>query len=67
MTTLEEVKEAVAKLSRRDRAVLMAELIAMEETELDAALDRGLKDVEEGRVRAVEEVMEMIPGWAHKD
>jgi len=33
---------------------------------LEAALDRGLKDVEAGRVRPVEEVKAMIPRWTSK-
>jgi len=33
---------------------------------LEAALQRGLKDVEAGRIRPVEEVKAMIPGWTSK-
>jgi predicted transcriptional regulator len=33
---------------------------------LEAALDRGLKDVEAGRVRPVKEVKAMIPRWTSK-
>jgi predicted transcriptional regulator len=33
---------------------------------LEGALDRGLKDVEAGRVHPVEEVKAMIPRWTSK-
>jgi predicted transcriptional regulator len=33
---------------------------------LEAALERGLKDVEAGRVRPVKEVKAMIPRWTSK-
>ena len=33
---------------------------------LEAALERGLKDVEAGRVRPVEEVKTMLPRWTSK-
>jgi len=33
---------------------------------LEAALGRGLKDVEAGRVQPVEEVKAMIPRWTSK-
>jgi len=49
---------------------LTAELFAMnaepDSAALEAALQRGLKDVEAGRVRPVEEVKAMIPGWTSK-
>ena len=34
-----------------------------DETELEAALGRGLLDVEAGRVRPIEDVRDMIPRW----
>ena len=70
MSTLQEIKTAIAHLSTHDKALLAAELFAMEmrpdEAALAAALDRGLKDVEAGRVRPIEEVKAMIPRWASK-
>jgi predicted transcriptional regulator len=70
MSTLHEIKTAIAHLDPRERAILTAELFAMEsepnERELEAALERGLRDVEAGRVRPIEEVRDMIPGWVSK-
>jgi predicted transcriptional regulator len=61
---------AIAGLDAREKAILAAELFAMESepdgAELEAALERGLRDVEAGRVRPMEEVREMIPGWVSK-
>ena len=70
MSTLQEIKSAIANLSPHDKALLSAELFAMnaepDSAALEAALQRGLKDVEAGRVRPVEEVKAMIPGWTSK-
>lgn len=70
MSTLHEIKMAIEHLNPRDKALLAAELFAMEPepdaVELDAALERGLRDVEAGRVRPIEEVRAMIPGWISK-
>ena len=70
MSTLHEIKTAIGHLNPRDKALLTAELFAMESepdaTELQAALDRGLRDVEAGRVRPIEDVRAMIPGWISK-
>ena len=70
MSTLQEIKVAIAHLDPREKAILAAELFALEsepdETELDAALERGLRDVEAGRVRPIEEVRDMIPRWISK-
>ena len=70
MSTLHEIKTAIGHLNPRDKALLTAELFAMESepdaTELEAALDRGLRDVEAGRVRPIEDVRAMIPGWISK-
>jgi len=66
MTTLLEIKSAIAHLNSRDRAVLTAELFALEEPdaiELEASLDRGLLDVATGRVRPIEDVKKLIPQW----
>jgi len=70
MSTLQEIKAAIAHLDQREKAILAAELFAMEsepnETELEASLDRGLRDVEAKRVRPIEEVRGMISGWISK-
>ncbi len=70
MSTLQEIRTAIARLEPRDRAILQAELFAMapdlDDAELDAALARGLRDVEAGRVRPIEEVSALIPGWISK-
>ncbi len=70
MSTLHEIKTAIAQLDPREKAILTAELFAMEagpdEKELEAALDRGLQDVAAGRVRPIEDVRDMIPRWASK-
>jgi predicted transcriptional regulator len=68
VSTLQEIKTAIAKLNPRDKALLAAELFATSDAEadLDAALQRGLNDVEAGRVRPIEEVRSMIPRWTSK-
>ena len=70
MSTLQEIKSAIENLSPHDKALLTAELFATnaepDSVALDAALERGLKDVEAGRVRSVEEVKAMIPRWTSK-
>jgi len=70
MSTLHEIKTAIAHLNPREKAILTAELFAMasepDEKELEAALERGLQDVEAGRVRPIEEVRDMIPRWVSK-
>ena len=70
MSTVQEIKTAIAKLNPRDRALLAAELFATndatDDAELEVALQRALKDVEAGRVRAVDEVKTMIPRWTSK-
>jgi predicted transcriptional regulator len=70
MSTLEEIKAAIAHLSAHDKALLAAEMFVMNtepnDVALEAALERGLKDVEAGRVRSIEEVKGMIPGWTSK-
>ena len=70
MSTLQEIKTAIAHLNAHDKALLAAELFATsaepDEAALEVALERGLKDVEAGRVRAVEEVKRMIPRWISK-
>jgi hypothetical protein len=70
MSTLQEIKSAIANLSPHDKALLTAELFATsgepDDGALEAALERGLIDVEAGRVRPVEEVKAMVPGWTSK-
>jgi predicted transcriptional regulator len=70
MSTLQEIKTAIAHLNAHDKALLAAELFAMnaepDEAALEAALERGLKDVEAGRVRPVEELKSMLPRWTSK-
>jgi predicted transcriptional regulator len=66
MSTLQEIKSAIANLSAHDKALLTAELFATNAEPDDAALERGLKDVEAGRVRPVEEVKTMLPRWTSK-
>ncbi len=70
MSTVEEIKTAIARLNERDRALLTAELFASnaepDEAALNASLDRGLDDVAAGRVRPVDEVKAMIPRWTSK-
>lgn len=69
MSTLTEIKTAISQLDARDRALLAAEFIAFDEPatddpQLQAALARGLADVQAGRVRPAEEVRGLISTWA---
>jgi len=70
MSTLEEIKTAIVHLNPHEKAILVAELFAMnaepDEAELKNALDRGLADVTAGRVRPIEDVKTMIPQWSSK-
>lgn len=70
MSPLQEIKSAIAHLNAHDKALLAVELFAMnaepDDAALEAALERGLLDVEAGRVRPLEEVKAMIPGWTSK-
>lgn len=70
MSTLQEIKSAIEHLNAHDKALLTAELFAMnaepDEAALEAALKHGLKDVEAGRVRPIEEIKAMIPRWTSK-
>jgi predicted transcriptional regulator len=65
MSTLQEIRSAITRLNPRDKALLAAELFAMEievdEVALEAALQRGLEDVKAGRVRPLDDVKAMIP------
>jgi predicted transcriptional regulator len=70
VSTLQEIKTAIGNLNPRDKALLAAELFAVntepDEKELNESLKRGLADVEAGRVRPIEEVESMIPRWTSK-
>ena len=71
MSTLTEIKAAISQLDARDRALLAAEFLAIDEPsandpQLQAALARGLADVQAGRVRPAEEVRAMISTWVAK-
>ncbi len=70
MSTLQEIRSAITHLNPHDKALLTAELFAIsaepEAAELEAALQRGLDDVEAGRVHEIDDVKKMIPGWTSK-
>ncbi|MFL6521253.1 MAG: hypothetical protein ACJ8NS_13605 [Chthoniobacterales bacterium] len=70
MSTVEEIRTAIARLNERDRAILTAELFAAnpepDEAVLNAALERGLGDVAAGRVRSIEDAKGLIPQWTSK-
>ena len=70
MRTLQEIKLAIANLGPREKALLTAELFAEgpvpNTMELESALDRGLRDVQEGRVRPLEEAKDQLKRWASK-
>jgi predicted transcriptional regulator len=65
ISTLQEIRAAIGHLNAREKALLAAELFAIntepDEKELNDSLERGLADVEAGRVRPIEEVKNMIP------
>jgi predicted transcriptional regulator len=69
MSTLEEIRTAIVRLNPHEKALLVAELFAMNEpndAELQSALQRGLDDVKAGRLRPIEEVNNMISAWTSK-
>jgi predicted transcriptional regulator len=70
MSTLQEIKSAIAKLPDRERALLAAELCAADlqpdAAELEAALDRGLRDVEAGRIQELASLQAKLGGWTSK-
>jgi len=69
MTSPLEIKEAISHLPPRDRAILTAELFVQEEpsaVELEAALERGLNDVRDGRMRPLQGVEGSVASWITK-
>jgi hypothetical protein len=70
MSTLQEIKTAIAQLEPEEKAMLTAELFAIgpepEPVQLEAALAAGLEDVKTGRVRPLEEVKALLPEWISK-
>ena len=70
MSTIQEIRSAINRLSAQDRALLAAELFALntqpDAEQLKESLARGLADVEEGRVVPIEDVRDMISEWTSK-
>jgi hypothetical protein len=70
MSTLQEIKTAIAQLEPEEKAILTAELFALgpdpDANQLEAALAAGLEDVNAGRVRPLEAVRALLPGWISK-
>lgn len=69
MSSLREIRQAIAGLSSREKAILGAELFVSEQPdsrELQSALDKGLKDLQVGRTLPAEEVRGMIAQWIAK-
>lgn len=68
--SIAEIKNAIDALDQRERALSTAELFAIEAepnaADLEMALQRGMHDVTAGRVKEVEEVKKLIPGWTSK-
>ncbi len=70
VSTVQEIRSAIHRLSAQERALLAAEIFALNTEpnadQLEQALERGLADVEAGRVRPIVEVERMIPRWTSK-
>lgn len=70
MSTLQEIRAAIAQLSEREQALLAAELSAKmpepDPIELEAALQRGLDDVAAGRVICIDEARARLREWISK-
>ena len=70
MSTIQEIRSAINRLNAQDRALLAAELFALntepDAEQLDESLARGLADVEEGRILPIEDVRGMISEWTSK-
>ena len=68
--SIAEIRNAIRALDAREKALLTAELFAFRDepdaAELEASLQRGLDDVEAGRVHEIEDVKKMIPRWTSK-
>lgn len=68
--SIAEIRNAIGALGAREKALLTAELFALDTEpntkDLEAALQRGLDDVEAGRVHEIGEVKKMIPRWTLK-
>lgn len=66
MNSLTDIRKAIESLAPREKALLSAELFAMEEPDdsrLAAALQRGLDDIQSGRVHTAEQVRAAITQW----
>lgn len=59
MSTLQEIKSAIGHLNARDKALLAAELFALN-TEPDE------KELERSLVRPMEDIKSLIPRWTSK-
>lgn len=69
MTTVLEIREAISRLSERERNLLSAELFAVVEPDqsaLEKSLTKGLEDIKEGRVRPIARVREEISSWVSR-
>ena len=69
MDSFAEIKKAIAGLSVREKALLSAELFASAEpdsSELQEALEKGMKDLQDGRTRPAEAVEGLIDQWIAK-
>ncbi|MBV9008854.1 MAG: hypothetical protein JO354_06780 [Verrucomicrobia bacterium] len=70
MSTVQEIKSAIGRLSAPEKALLVAELFAINSEpnaeEVEQSVARGLADVKAGRVRPIEEIRGMIPQWTSK-
>jgi predicted transcriptional regulator len=68
--SITDIRNAIGALDAREKALLTAELFAMNDepdaAELEAALQQGLRDVKAGRVHEIQEVKKMIPQWTSK-
>ncbi len=71
MSTLQEIKTAIAGLNEHDKTLLAAELFAEQaptpdEARLAVSLERGLQDMEAGRVRPLQQARALISEWTSK-
>ena len=68
--SIAEIRNAIGALDAREKALLKAELFATDAepdaTELEDALQRGLRDVAADRVHDIDDVKKMIPKWTTK-